>query len=169
MSLIKSTFFFHQKKDERNLGKDRHDEVSKGTSRSSILNRLQLKFRQLQGLTITKTPLSFVFHSYHFYFQVWVGPRPPKLYFFILCVGGTKGNVWLRRSQDRGKKFNWSNCLSFDESTGCTLLQYGSTRVLKRKNRKGVSSKPPPLVVKRYVHIYYILHHDFILSSHTHT
>ena len=51
------------------------------------------------------------------------------------------------------KKFNWSNCLSFDESTGCTLLQYGSTRVLKRKNKNGQSSKPPVLVVKKYVYM----------------
>ena len=64
------------------------------------------------------------------------------------------------------KKFNWSNCLSFDESTGCTLLQYGSTRVLKQKKTQGTSDKPPSLVVKRYVHMYIrivLIHNNCII------
>ena len=45
------------------------------------------------------------------------------------------------------KKFNWANCFSFDESTGCTLLQCGSTKVLRKKTTD--DTKPPVLVVKR--------------------
>ena len=43
------------------------------------------------------------------------------------------------------KKFKWVNCFSFDESTGCTLLQYVTTKVLRKKT----DDKPPTLVVNR--------------------
>ncbi len=30
------------------------------------------------------------------------------------------------------KRFNLSNCFNFDELTGCTLLRYGHTKILKQ-------------------------------------
>lgn len=130
----------------------------KRPSRRSIqrlIKRLNLKPKKAEVQTVARywnaSPVYIYLNSYLIIFR-YESIRDHRNFISLFCaLEGLREMFGYKDPKTGEKKFNWANCFSFDESTGCTLLQYGSTRVLASKRNKNAKrgSKPPVLVVKR--------------------